>query len=387
VPPRVKKPDHFDLMTRFADSQDDRGDKEKADKTKAKHAAFRAGLDAQLDERSRQQEREEEDAKVWRETIKRQTEEHHKDEAEKERVKAERTLEMKRFAKEGEVVLAKRKQVVEEHQVREREELDRVLAADKTREANQAAKHREVSERRSKDARANFEVVAQMRETKKLALIEEDKGLAAEAKRRSEQQEAVANLGYKTRQAIVDAITSTMGESLRREEAKQAKNLVERVDVQSSQYETKRYIDYWDREEVRERNWKETEQRNIKVGAEVRTNKGVAEREADTKQSETWKKQDAEHHIAMRRKTEEKRLVRDRIDDELLQITRSNLSLHRSEIGVSDHMREREMSFHRPVLDRMAADGFQADVSGPLAMQATQLTATMKLARGTLKTR
>lgn len=329
-------------------------------------------------EQRRQKERDAEDFQAWQQVVQKNAEDHERNEAAKKRRQAEITQDLKRQAAESEAAVVRRREREVQQREREKEELDRVIAADKRAEGREAQAKAEVAAKKSKAARASFEAAAIEREARKKAEIEEGKALAAELKKQSELREAEANAGYKKRQAVVDRRTSTLGVAnaavLAQKEMAEDTRITQAFERQKKQV----VEDYWKEDEARQRMENAALAVNATLAGEVRATRGVAEREADQKQGELFRKQDAEFLEAERRKFEKARKTRDSIDSELMRIAHTNASIHRDESNVTDRVREREMSYNRHTMERMASEGFLPHASQPLLLKAKQLKMTIR---------
>jgi len=381
VKPRLKPTDHFDIFTAFADDEHGRGEQAKRDARNARNAAFRANLDGQLAEQRQRKQREAEEQRNWQQVVFRNADSHKQNEDAAKRKKAEIADEMRRQAAESAAALARRKERDDREREREREELDRAMALDRLAAERETKAKADLLAKRSKDARENFEAAAREREAKKNAEFEESKALAAELKRQSEAREAEANAGYRKAQAVVDRLTSTLGVANAAVLAQKDSAEDQRIN-KAFEHKKRQWVeDYWKEEEVRGRREHENSAGNTKLADEVRATRGVAEREANRKQGEIWRKQDAEHWESVRRKAEKARRDRDTVDSTLLRTVHSNSGLHHSDFNVTDHMREREMSYNRSTIDRMTSEGFCPHLTQPLALKANQLTLTMRSAK------
>jgi len=360
VRPHVKEPDHFDLMLQYADEQHQKGEESKKEQTKAKLVAFRAGLAGQLIEHRHMREREAEEQRQWSQVVQAKADEFRRDQEQEAEAKFRKKQEYKRHAASDMEQVRRRRQRQAKGRLQESQELEQVMDMERRHREREAQVRQDVHARRAKDAHASFEVAAREREDRQAAEFKESQLMAAQLKRMSETREAVANLQYRERQAIVDGVTATLGAASAEALERRSKAEEERQERHVRDWQARRTAEYWRQVDTEQRRTRDLSSTNRSLASTRREVRGVDGRAEDAEQSRVWRKQDAEHHEATRRKAELSRLRRQEVDDVLAAVHR-NAAVHASEIGVTAETKAREVAYHRPLLDRMAVEGFQPD--------------------------
>jgi len=109
----------------------------------------------------------------------------------------------------------------------------------------------------------------------------------------------------------------------------------------------------------------------IKQQIVEKNSKGSADKEADLWQAETWRREAAEAEERERKGAARRKQTRKDLDATLFDAMLSRAGAHKSEQGISDKTRHRELLLNRPFVERMALSGFKPDKTVPLLIQAT----------------
>mmetsp|Transcript_18327 Transcript_18327/g.52347 ORF Transcript_18327/g.52347 Transcript_18327/m.52347 type:complete len:532 (-) Transcript_18327:208-1803(-) len=378
VPPKRRDPDHFDLMTRYADEQHQRGAEARLEKQRAQLAAFRAGLDAQLEERRLHKEQEEAEDRQWGQILRGRAENFRREQEQEAAAKAQQVQVLRRRAANDMELISRRKDRADNARRQERLQLDTMLEQQKKHDDCEAEAKKALNAKRAKDARELFEAAAKQREAKKNAENEESLVYASETKRRSEQQEAAGNEQYKKRQAVVDSRMATLGKAYADLLARKEREAQDRIDREHEEWKQTRLNEFWQSLEAEQKVRKGVSAMNLTMGATRRAEDGMDEKAANLEQLKQWTLQTAKHDSVEQAKAKQAFRRREEMDDSCLRTIHRKSRLHKSEIGVTEQERIRELLYNKKVLDRMAAEGFKPDLTSTLLIKASNMSSTLR---------
>jgi len=365
LPPRRKPKDLYDLMVEFEDEDHVRYEEQRKQKVQAQRAAFRKGLDRQLEEKSRSRQAAEEEFRATRTDTLARAEAHRQQESEAVQQKAQRAQRAKQQMAEEMEALSQRRGAEELQRQRDREDLDQALAHQK-RLSDEKARAKQVElEQQGLDSRERSKRAAELRRQQRAAEKEEDARIAAAFARRCDERQAEGNKEYLARQKVVDH-RAPMGVTanaplLQRERAEEAR--VDRsILARSRQVEG----EHWQKIDTMGAEARQLKLEQADQAEKARKVRGRAEREAGLEQAAIWRCEDEEHWARERQAKEREKQNRKTLDSELCQRLHQDKQMHRMDLGNSAAIGGSEYAYHKTITSRMASTGFRPDQSATL---------------------
>ncbi|CAE8596075.1 unnamed protein product [Polarella glacialis] len=170
-------------------------------------------------------------------------------------------------------------------------------------------------------------------------------------------------------QARVDKISATMGRQLAEGIAQKAKAEETRQTSAQQEHERRRMGDYWREQDDHSAKVQEMTEGRAKQLREGGKDTGTHESNAD--QAALLRKRHEQALLEERTKVAKARRARKETDDYLFEQMNWTSGTHKSEKGVTAEFKQRELSYNRPLLERLAKDGFNLELTGTLLLKAT----------------
>eukprot|EP00931_Biecheleriopsis_adriatica_P004541 TRINITY_DN106193_c0_g1_i1.p1 TRINITY_DN106193_c0_g1~~TRINITY_DN106193_c0_g1_i1.p1 ORF type:complete len:525 (-),score=153.58 TRINITY_DN106193_c0_g1_i1:93-1667(-) len=381
--PQVKPMDCFDLFAEFDTIKHltEEADKKKEQKVKA--MKFRQTLDLQIEEVKAVRAAEaDEEAKIRAQMLAQAK-------ANAELAAAEQKKEMEKREQRRQVSLEylecmQRKKNEEATRARlEKNAFDRTLLMEEKHENQDMAEKQQFRAHLGNLMRGQMQASFNKRANEKQATRQDDLRLAEEWRKSMSGPSAADQPGgpvfkIKEGQKRVDALVQGMGVPLIQRQQAQERAHDHRIEMQRRAHEKENVDDYWRRKDDNDQ----------QVSAMVSTwdwqvrsasGKGSEEHEANLRQAELWRQEAEKSQKQEQAKEAARRLARKDMDKQLFSTMLQNAGVHKSEKGVTEEWKQRELTYNRPLIENISAAGYSPEKTGTMLLQAT---ATGKLKNG-----
>merc|ERR1712217_952825 len=152
-------------------------------------------------------------------------------------------------------------------------------------------------------------------------------------------------------------VNSSMGNALVEQRLKEEREAEEKQQRAEDEFEQKRLEQYWREHDEHQRKLKEMMEVNARQ-LYHKAHAGDWEKDDDKKQVEMWRRDEEREGPARREKLLKSRRLREEMDEALMETIHKNAAVHRSEVGISQKQKQNEVSYNRPLLERIHSDKF-----------------------------
>eukprot|EP00440_Ansanella_granifera_P026355 gb/GFBE01028627.1/.p1 GENE.gb/GFBE01028627.1/~~gb/GFBE01028627.1/.p1 ORF type:complete len:513 (+),score=139.13 gb/GFBE01028627.1/:1-1539(+) len=380
--PQVKPFDCFDLFAEYNTAEFAREAEEKRKEQKAKARKFRETLDVQMDEVRAIRAAEAEEKRKLREQMLAQ-EKANQEAAVAELKKEQELKELRRQTSMELLATAQRKRDEEVSRVRlEKGAFEGTMKLQESQRMQELAEREQDKTYQKTMYRSQFDECLSLRNERKRGEKEADLKMAKEWARKAAAPSAAELPGgprFKIQQGQerVTLLVTKMGVPLLERQKAQDRATDHRIEMQRRAHEKQLVDDYWRGQDehsqkvadmVKTREW------------QVRGNigKGSEERAEGLRQVEVWRKEAEQASAEELRKEQSRRQARKDMDDSLFGTMLQNVAVHKSEKGVTEAFKQRELAYNKPQIEQLAVNGFNADRSQTMLMQATLSASTLK---------
>eukprot|EP00933_Yihiella_yeosuensis_P020607 TRINITY_DN16476_c0_g1_i1.p1 TRINITY_DN16476_c0_g1~~TRINITY_DN16476_c0_g1_i1.p1 ORF type:complete len:522 (+),score=147.23 TRINITY_DN16476_c0_g1_i1:77-1642(+) len=373
--PLLKPVDAFDLFAQYNTSQLQREQAEAKAKAREKSKVFREGLDIQMEEIRAVVEKEKEEKKKDREKVLAAAAA--QEEAGKAELEKERKLVELRKATSLELLdkIARRREMNAATEATRNEAFTKFLERQKQEKIQEKLAEKAEKDKRNVAALAYHKEACAETLRQKQAYKDQEARHAAEWTKVAEAPSSNDLKGgpswrVKESQKRVDNLVNTMGKKLVEDIRRREQAELDYTNKAFEKYEKKRLDDYWQEEEdFHQKVLLEKRIRDGQVaeyGVEARL-----ERAANLKQSQIWQTESDQYHAAEAAKMAKARKDRSAVDVHLFDQMAETDLVHKSDLGVTEAFRQRELAYNRPLLDNLQKEKFNLDKTSPLLLQAS----------------
>mmetsp|Transcript_76909 Transcript_76909/g.135494 ORF Transcript_76909/g.135494 Transcript_76909/m.135494 type:complete len:502 (+) Transcript_76909:113-1618(+) len=373
--PLLKPVDCFDLWAEYDTVRHLQDEQEKKQQAKEKGRLVKEGLDRQMEEvRALRQQEADEKQRIRDEMLAKA-----KAAAEAEQGEMRKQQELKELRRQASLeLLATAQRKKNEEAVlksRERDAFDRTLVLEENMKNKEIGEVKQARAKRTSFARNQFEMSFIHNGQRKRDAREADVKMAEEwaiAASRPTASELPGGPTFKVAEgkARVEKLVDSMGKPLIAAQMAKEKDFDTRVEKQRRAFEKKRVDDYF----------KEEHELAEKVSEMVQTwgkqvqgaiGKDDHEKEADAKQAALWRKDALDYQNQERAKAEGARNARKDVDENVFDAMMQKAAVHKSEKGVTEKFKQREMVYNRPLIEEMAVKGFHPEKSSTMLLKAS----------------
>lgn len=361
--PIMKPVDHWDLIVAY-DSEKYRQEQDaRLDKVKLAHA--KALLDTQMIEINTIRDAEAAALRKEKEDMTFQIEENKRIFAAEEEVEHRKRMLTKKANDEMTLAIQERNRQAVARRKRQEEDMTRWLANEKKKREDEEQATREEHARKCKQARDDMEAAAQEAERQRLQREEDERRLVAEMQRVMDANEAKKQAELKAREDAVAARMASVGEQVAKRDREEEQALEERL--RKAQEEGDRIVeaDMQRRESEHQRKVKEMNDTRAKQIADA-GRAGVAEKEADRKMAERWRKQLEDGKAADKAKEDKRRMAREDLDRDLIAAIRERKAMHPQHYIMTPQVQQTEVCMNRALFEAMDEDRFQPSITQSL---------------------
>lgn len=373
--PKVKPFDHFDLMIEYDSSLHSQEEAARRQKAREKQALVRARLDPQIEEMRLAKEQSSLEKKKEREEVLALQGEVAKEEAAARQRTADKREDILRSAQEAQESILRRKQRLEKQRRREYDEVLHTLETEEKRKAEEAVAFKKLRDERATNFRIYLEETRAERAQRKLQQQEDDRKMIIEMKRVADEREAKAAEAFAARQAQLERNNASVGGPMAKKRAQEEKELNEREAFYMRERDRKQVEELALRSDVREKKLREMIDTNVRLAKE-RADRPDPQEAADKEQMEIWRRTKEQGDLEDKEKLDRLRRQRKDMDDHCLDVMRKNASMHRSDFGLTEEIRQKELRYHRDRLEKLD-EGFRPEITQTLRAEAARASQTL----------